>query len=389
MRKYAASRTGMHAVVRVEANACELFCGLHRRAMKAGGSGSLFAIDDSCNADDYSGDMMPSPVTHSLSFIFLSAFCFAVSVAAQQVQPGPPAIRVESALVSVPVIVSDPAGRYIPGLKATDFKLYQDSAPQPFDLFADFEGPVRVALALDTSKSTVSVLSKIKKAAREFLVQLRPQDQAFVVTFDSSIEYLCPFSSDRGELERAIKKADVGAYTGTKMRDAVLEVMQRKFRGITGRKAIVLLTDGQDYGSQISATDLLSAVVSSNTVIYAIHYSVDPRDVMKKLFGVHSRLPAHTPGSRRGPYAVWDERESRAAEYLEELADLSAGRFYKSTVNDLRASFAQVAEELRHQYLLGFYPDKAKLDGNLHYLRVEVPFPDAVVRARHSYRAIN
>jgi VWFA-related protein len=320
-----------------------------------------------------------------IALALLLAF-LATTLEAQQIPPSP-AIRVESALVSVPVIVSDNRGRYVLGLEAADFKLYQDDVPQPVALFTTSEEPIRIALLLDTSKSTITVLNKIKKAAREFLLQLRPQDQACVVSFDASIEYLSPLSSDHKELEDAIKKAKVGEYTGTRMRDAILEVMQRKFRSGQGRKAIVLLTDGQDYGSVVSASDLLSAVGASNTVIYSIYYNVDPREVMKKLFGVHSRLPAHKPGSRRGPYVVWDEREERAAAYLEELSDLSAGRFYRSAVTDLKETFAQVAEELRHQYLLGFYPDKAKLDGSLHLLRVEVSLPEALVRARRSYRA--
>lgn len=324
----------------------------------------------------------------SIGFIALALLIgfLAAILHAQQI-PQSPAIRVESALVSVPVIVSDGKGRYVPGLKATDFRLYQDEAPQPISLFITSEEPIRIALLLDTSKSTISVLNKIKKAAREFLLQLRTQDSTSVVSFDASIEYLSPFSSDPKELEDAIKKAKVGEYTGTRMRDAILDVTQRKLRSGQGRKAIILLTDGQDYGSAVSASDLLSAVGASNTVIYSIYYSVDPREVMRKLFGVHSRLPAHKPGSRRGPYAVWDEREEKAAAYLEELSDLSAGRFYRSEVTDLKRTFAQVADELRHQYLLAFYPDKSKLDGNVHSLHVEVSLPEALVRARRSYRA--
>ena len=320
-------------------------------------------------------------VAVALFLAFLAAILHA-----QQIPPSP-AIRVESALVSVPVIVSDNKGRYVPGLKAADFKLYQDDAPQPIALFTTSEEPIRIALLLDTSKSTITVLNKIKKAARDFLLQLRAQDQAFVVSFDASIEYLSPLSSDHKELEDAIKKAKVGEYTGTRMLDAILDVIQRKLSSGQGRKAIVLLTDGQDYGSGVSASDLLSAVGASNSVIYSIYYRVDPREVMKKLFGVHSRLPAHKPGSRRGPYAVWDEREERAVAYLEEMSDMSAGRFYRSDVTDLKQTFTQVADELRHQYLLGFYPDKSKLDGNVHSLHVEVSLPDALVRARRSYRA--
>ncbi len=304
-----------------------------------------------------------------------------------QQAPATTSIRVESALVSVPVIVSDSRGRYVPGLNGADFKLFQDHLPQPVALFLASEEPIRIGLLLDTSKSTITVLDKIKKAAREFVLQLRPQDQAFVVSFDSEIKYLSPFSSDHRELETAVKDARVAEYTGTKMRDAVLDAMQRKFRSGQGRKAIVLLTDGQDYGSAVSSSDLLNAVAASNTIIYTIHYTVDPRAVMKKLFGVHSRLPAYKPGRRSGPYTVWEEREDAAAAYLEEVSELSAGRFFRSDVTDLKQAFAQVADELRYQYLLGFYPDKSKLDGNVHELKVEVTVPDAVVRARRSYRS--
>ncbi len=304
-----------------------------------------------------------------------------------QQPPSAPAFRVESALVSVPVTVSDSKGNYVAGLKVADFRLFQDGVPERVALFAASEEPMRIGLLLDTSKSTVTVLPRIKAAAQKFLLQLRPQDQGFVVSFDAVITYLSPLSSDHRVLAAAIKKAGVAEYTGTRMRDAVMDAIVKKFRSIQGRKAIVLLTDGQDFGSTVSASDLLEAVASSNVVIYAIHYSVDPREVMKKLFGVHSRLPAYKPGSRRGPYVAWDERENRAAAFLGELADLSAGRFFRSDMTDLVENFALVTHELRHQYLLGFYPDKSKLDGRVHELRVEVSVPGVQVRARRSYRA--
>jgi Ca-activated chloride channel family protein len=321
------------------------------------------------------------------ALVFIPAFPASV-FDRQQLPPSPP-IRVESALVGVPVIVTDERGRYVPGLTGADFRLFQDDAAQPFSFFAASDEPIRIGLLLDTSKSTITVLNRIKKAARNFVREMRPQDQAFVVSFDAEIKYLSPFSSDRLELEAAVRSAAVGEYTGTRMRDAILEVVQRKFRSSLGRKAIVLLTDGQDFGSEVSPPDLLNVVAASNTVIYSIHYSVDPREVMKRLLGVQSRLPAHRPGSRSGPYASWDERENQAAAYLKELSDLSAGNFFPSDVTDLKETFARVTSELRHQYLLGFYPEKAKLDGTVHTLRVEVSIPGARVRARRSYRASN
>jgi hypothetical protein len=87
-------------------------------------------------------------------------------------------------------------------------------------------------------------------------------------------------------------------------------------------------------------------------------------------------------------HAAWNKREERAAQYLEEISELSAGRFYRSEVTKLDNAFKQISDELRSQYLIGFYPDKSKLDGATHALAVTVSVADTIVRSRRSYRAI-
>ncbi len=295
-------------------------------------------------------------------------------------------IQIESALVSVPVIVTDSQGKFVPGLDAGAFTLYQDGIRTPFSLFLTSQDPIRIALLLDTSKSTTTVLSKIRKAAKRFLLQMRSHDQAMVVSFDSDIRVLCPLSADREELEEGIQSAKAGG-TATKMRDALVEIAQNRFRSISGRKAMVLLTDGQDHGSGISTTDLFDAVAASSTLIYTVYYRVDPRDLAKELFGVKTR--SAPSGARRGksPPAALDEDEEQAARYLQQLSELSAGRFYRSTAADFDAIFRQISEELRAQYLIGFYPDKTKLDGIVHSLDVQVDSPGATIRSRRNYRA--
>jgi Ca-activated chloride channel homolog len=291
----------------------------------------------------------------------------------------PQKIRVESTLITVPVIVSDQKGIFLPGLSGSTFKLFEDGAPVPISLFLTSEDPVKIALLIDTSISTTTVLKKIKQAAEQFLLQLRPKDMAMVASFDSEIQVLCPFSSDPKELKEGIRSARSGG-SQTKMRDAINQTALQRFRSITGRKAIIVLTDGQDRGSRISARDLLYSVASSNTLIYSIFYRVDPRQLMKELFGVPPRKGAAT--------ASWDELEAQAAQYLDKLAELSAGRFYRSNATELDVVFKQISDELRAQYLLGFYPDTSKLDGSTHTLVVSVSVPDAVVRSRLSYRAV-
>ncbi len=312
----------------------------------------------------------------------LALIAVPLAMAVQEKQ-GTPRIRVESALVTVPVMVSDSEGRFIPGLKADAFKLYQDGVPADVSLFLTSEDPIKIAILLDTSPSTTTVLDKIKKSAARFLLQMRPQDMATVVSFDSDIQVLCPFSSDPRELGRAIENAKQGGAS-TRIRDAILEMAQRRFRSISGRKAIVLLTDGEDHGSETSVQALLDGVAASSTLIYSIFYHVDPRQLMKELVGRSVRIPKPVKG-RKDP---WQQREEEAAAFLEKVSELSAGRFYRSEITEFDKAFKQISDELRSQYVLGFYPDQSKLDGQLHSLEVQVAVPDSVVRCRRSYRSI-
>lgn len=290
----------------------------------------------------------------------------------------PQKIHVKSALVTVPVVVRDAQGRILHGLPPGAFKLFEDGTQVPVSLFLASEEPVKILLLIDTSRSATTVLRKIKKAATQFLKQMRPQDLVMVASFDSEMQVLCPLSSDAQELRQSIDRARSGG-SYTRMRDAIHEMVQGRFRAIPGRSAIILLTDGRDQGSRVSSRELLHAVASSNTPIYSIFYRVDPRELMKELFGIAPRYG--------GSSAAWKEQEKEAAQFLDGISDLSAGRLHTSDIKDLDHVFRQISEELRSQYLLGFYPEKLKLDGSAHSLVVSVSVPDAVVRSRRSYRA--
>lgn len=312
--------------------------------------------------------------------------CALCCVIAGRASQAPETIRVESALVSVPVVVNNARGKPVPGLGPEVFTLYDEGAQIPIPLFHSSEDPVRIALLIDTSRSTTTVLTKIKKAASRFLRQLRPQDSATVISFDAEIQLLSSFTSDKAELGQAIEGAsNRGAYT--RMRDAVLDTIQRRFRSVSGRKALILLTDGQDQGSAVSSSDLLDAVAASGVLVYSVHYTVDPRQLMKELFGVKSRMPRDVAGKTDGGFEYWRNREDEAARNLERLCDVSAGTFFRSDVSKLDEAFGQVAAELRSQYLLGFYPDQSKLDGARRLLEVRVSVPDVVIRSRTSYRS--
>ncbi len=296
-------------------------------------------------------------------------------------------LRVESALVTVPVMVSDAQGRFIPGLDAGFFRLYQDGLPQPIKLFLTSEDPIRIAMLLDTSPSTVTVLNNIRKAAARFLLEMRPTDLAMVASVDSEIKILCSFTSDAGELSRAINRAQ-GGGTSTRIRDALLEIVQKRLHAIPGRKAIILLTDGEDHGSEIPPADLLNVIAGSSTMIYSVFYPVDPRQLMKELVRSSSAIPKSARVRETGRPDPWKQREEQAAEFLRQISEISAGRFYRSDVSELNKAFKQISDELRSQYLLGFYPDRSKLDGQTHSLDVQVAIPGVSVRSRRSYKAV-
>ncbi|MGI9066972.1 MAG: VWA domain-containing protein [Pyrinomonadaceae bacterium] len=328
--------------------------------------------------------------------VFLSTALSPVRLKAQDDKARVPTevIKVYSNLVSVPVIVSDRNGRYISGLKEQDFKLYDNSAEQKLAYFDAAEAPLNVALLLDTSRSAEGVIDDIRKAAKNFLKDLRPQDRAMIVSFDYDVHKLSPLTSDRKILERSIKDAHVGEYFGTLLNDAVIEVIEQDLKSINGRKAIVLLTDGEDAGSRVSSDDVLSYATESDAMIYSIYYEPSPmrgpgrdRPFPRRRGGILGRrgpVQDRFPEQRRNRQ---DRQGEFAIEFLTRLSEVSAGRFYKSENTDLKKTFVLIAEELRNQYRLGFYPDELTRDGSLHQLRVKVDKPEVAVRARTQYRA--
>ena len=328
-------------------------------------------------------------------------------------------IKVDTRLVSVPVIVSDHDGRYIPNLLQPDFKVFQDGTEQPIAFFAATEEPVTVAILIDTSQSTHGVLGDIKDSAKSFIKLLTPRDRAMVVSFDYDIHILSSLTSDQKQLTSAVKNAEIpDRIVGTMLRDAVYQTVNSSFKGINGRKAIIVLTDGKDAGSEIRAPDLLYRLEESDTLVYTIMFKTDERGGNRGFDrggrgggfpgrgggfpgGGGGRFPGGGGGGGNprfpgggGPSGEqrkrMEERQkaqnAQAAEFLKDLADTTGARAFSSKDGKIKRTFADILEELRFQYRLGSYPpDEDK--PSVHQLRVKVDRENAVVRARGSYRS--
>lgn len=291
-------------------------------------------------------------------------------------------LTIETKLVSVPVIVSDRSGHYIPGLRVNNFQLYDNNVEQKITFFDAAEEPLNVVLLLDTSRSTRGVLDDIRNAARDFLKALRPKDRAMVISFDKDIQQLSPLTSDRRVLETAIKHTAVSQYFGTLLNDAVLETSKTILQPVTGRKAIILLTDGEDGGSQIGAKELLAYESEVDAMIYPIYYEsflhADGGGFLPRLRGIFGRSDPKSPQQK--------ERAATAVAFLTNLSEVTGGRLFSSKANDLKNAFDLIARELRYQYRLGFYPADVGQDGSLRTLKVKVDRPEVAVRSRHHYR---
>src|ERR1051325_9581936 len=180
-------------------------------------------------------------------------------------------VRVETTLVSIPVSVMDRDGRYIPDLTKDDFRVWENDVEQRVAYFASTEKPFTVALLIDTSGSTRFRLDEIQNAAITFVEQLRPDDRVMVVSFSDKIRVLAQPTSDRNTLRNAIRQTEPG--DGTRLYDAVDQVINQYFNRIEGRKAMVLFTDGVDTTSKhASYESTVRDAEELDALIYPVEY---------------------------------------------------------------------------------------------------------------------
>jgi VWFA-related protein len=275
-------------------------------------------------------------------------------------------IALEGALIEVPVVVSDRTGRYVPNLRQRDFELLEDGRPQAISYFRSERLPIHVALLLDTSLSTRFALGDIQQAAIDFVHQLLPGDQILIVSFAGEVTVEQEFTSDRRLLTDAIRRAR--PTRGTRLYEAVYGTVAERLRNVDGRKAIVILSDGQDVGSAVTAERAIGVCAESDVSVYGIRY---PR-------------AADLRNDRR-----WRPARRGLDPFMETVTTRSGGVLYSAgAIVDIGALFAKVADELRHVYVLGYAPSNPVSNGGYRAIEVSVPSqPDLAIRHRLGYQA--
>ena len=324
-------------------------------------------------------------------------------------------VRVNASLVTVPVSVLDRDGRFIGGLRQEDFRVLEDGVEQRIAYFAPVEQPFTVALVIDTSGSTRFKLEEIHDAAIAFLDQLRPADRVIVVSFDEQVRVLSEATSDRNRLRAAIRQTRTGG--GTRLYDAVDLVIKEQLGRVEGRKALVLFTDGVDTTSKrASFESTLEEAVELDAMIYPVQYDTyagggnagggnwpppnpQPRrrggrrnsgwaDILGDILSGGNVRIGNGGGGGGGGGGIGTSREdyARAGDYLRRLAEATGGRHHDARdISYIERAFTNIAEELRRQYSLGYYPSRQARAEERRQIRVRVRRPNLVVRARDSY----
>ena len=322
--------------------------------------------------------------SHRVSLLTLALCTICPAFFAQQREPPTPStddeevVRVSTALVTVPVSVSDRQGRFIPDLRREDFHIYEDGVEQEVAFFETADKPFTVALLLDTSDSARLKFKEIQDAAVAFLEQLRTEDRVIVIAFDSNVNVLSDATADRARAAAAVRRAQSGG--GTSLYEAVAAVTGRRLKAVPGRKAVILFTDGVDTSSKRATFEsTLRAVEELDAVIYTVQYKTDG-DVASAFQNSVGQQIVTAKGE------PLDVAYKRAGLYLHQLAGVSGGRYYSAGSSSMLAeAFARIAAELRRQYSLGYYPQNRSAAGKRRHLKVRISVPDAAVRARGGY----
>lgn len=279
--------------------------------------------------------------------------------------------------------VKDKRGALIPNLKKEDFHVFEDGKAQTIKYFsAESDQPLTLGLLIDTSVSQERVLPMEKEVGAAFLKDvLRPKDEAFVISFDVNVDLLHDYTNEASQLRRAMDDARInsgGAVggpaglgggpfptsttpKGTLLFDAVYLAAHEKLSSEVGRKAMILLTDGADQGSQMNLKDAVEAAQKADAIVYVL-------------------LIADRGFYGGGYYGEGD---------MKKMCEETGGRMIEvgNKFEKLKEAFDQIATELRSQYSIGYTPTNNARDGSFRKIEIKPEGKDLKIQARKGYYA--
>ena len=299
---------------------------------------------------------------HSLALLLVLS-----TTAASAQQPQTPQFGVEIEVINLTVSVTDNRSRYVTDLKTDDFAIFEDGVKQELSIFRHDDIPISLALVVDTSASMDEKLPVAQQAASRFIKTLRPQDQAQVMQFNDRTTTLQDFTADHKALEEAVHRTQASGPTAlhNALYVALKDLVKQKKATELRRRAIVLLSDGEDTASLVSDEQVLELARKSEIAIYSI--SLRPNRVAER--------------NR--------QQFSQATHLLTALSRETGGQVYfPNSLSELDTVYDRIAEELRTQYSLGYVSSNIRRDGKWRRVVVRTPSREGLqVRHKIGYYA--
>jgi VWFA-related protein len=360
--------------------------------------------------------------------LLATAFSSGQQSADSQAKPEPqqtPAIAVKVKVVNILATVRDKHGKIVPNLTQDDFTLEEDGKPVTIRYFANETNlPLTLGLLVDTSMSQRRVLDQERAASKTFLDQvLTEKDTAFLIHFDKEVELLQDLTASRPKLETALESLKTpelsqedntpdsggrsgggwpgggrngggggrhgGHHAGTLLYDAVYLASNELMAKQQGRKALIVLSDGVDRGSKESLESAIESAQRADTIVYSVLFKNDEEYGNRGGFGFPGGMGGGGMGGHRGGGGRREPEEERpdGKKILTRISKETGGRMFEvSKKQPIDQIYSSIQEELRHQYNLGFTPDKADSAG-YHKLLLKAKQKDSTVQARDGYYA--
>jgi VWFA-related protein len=295
----------------------------------------------------------------------------------QQQQQGQFKIGVEVNMVNLPVTVRKPTGDFIKELPKSAFHVTEDGEQQEILTFAQEAVPTRLAIVLDISGSVNQEWGTIKRSTEKFVENLQPDDQFSLVTFNTETHLRMDWGSKTDRLDDVL--SSIYCKDNTNLWDTIYVVANDLFKGIRDKKAMIIMTDGLDNNSSIAYKDALDAATHAEAAIYVVSKTQAVRE--DYIYEMH----------QQGVYTgIPEEAFLQADLALRKLAYETGGRvLYPNNFGQLDNIYADVDQELRNQYSLGYISTNTAKDGTYRKIEVTVDSPGAVVTARPGYYAPN
>jgi Ca-activated chloride channel homolog len=273
-------------------------------------------------------------------------------------------IGVNVDLVLMYTSVFDKAGKFVPGLKKDNFKLFEDGIQQAVTTFSQEDVPVSMGILLDLSGSMRGKIDQVNRAALAFIKASNPNDQVFLIGFNDEVELLQDYTSDIDEITDALENTVVTG--GTALYDSIYLGVQKAHTGSKPKKAIVVISDGEDRDSYYKLDEMVSKVQESDVQIFSVGIIDETSEKDRGFFGRFSKT---------GP--------QKAHDVLVRISEETGGKaFFPSKVTDIHGIVAEIASELRSQYSLGYFSSNAARDGS--FRRVKIELNGSVANTAHA-----